>query len=82
MARALSSEGHQEPVEIYEIGADRTAAFAPPPDSDKAYRVVRVDDLWSPVREVRHNLPAERDSFVGRAPELRDSRLASTRGSA
>ena len=62
----------QEPVDIYEIGADRTAAFAPPPDSDKAYRVVRVDDLWSPVRQVRHNLPAERDSFVGRALELRD----------
>ena len=65
-------KGIQEPVEIYEIGADRTAAFAPPPDSDKAHRVVRVDDLWSPVRQVRHNLPAERDSFVGRALELRD----------
>jgi predicted ATPase/uncharacterized protein HemY len=37
---------------------------------DKAYRVMRVGDLWRPVREVRHNLPAERDGFVGRAAEL------------
>jgi predicted ATPase/class 3 adenylate cyclase len=65
-------KGIQEPVDIYEIGADRTVAFAPPPDSEKAYRVVRTDDLWLPVRQVRHNLPAERDTFIGRALELRD----------
>jgi len=27
--------------------------------------------MWRPVREVRHNLPAERDAFVGRIAELR-----------
>ena len=32
---------------------------------------MRAGDLWRPVREVRHNLPAERDAFVGRAAELR-----------
>ena len=45
--------------------------FAPPADADKAYRVVRADDGWRPVREVRHNLPRERDAFVGRSAELR-----------
>ena len=36
----------------------------------KAWRVVRQGDLWQPVREVRHSLPAERDSFVGRQEPL------------
>ena len=45
-------------------------AFSPPPDADKAYRVVRQGDLWSPVREIRHSLPAEGDAFVGRAEAL------------
>ena len=47
------------------------APFSPPADADKAYRVVRAGDLWRPVREVRHNLPVERDAFVGRTAELR-----------
>ncbi|MEO6595507.1 MAG: tetratricopeptide repeat protein [Planctomycetota bacterium] len=71
----VQSQGHwrlkglPEPVELFEVG-DTHASFTPPPDSDKAYRVVRQGDLWVPVREVRRNLPAERDAFVGRAREL------------
>jgi len=67
----LQSHGHwrlkglDEPVELFEIGDHRTP-FSPPPDVDKAYRVVRHGDLWLPVREIRHSLPAEGDSFVGR----------------
>ena len=63
-------KGLQDPVELFEIG-DADAPFTPPPDADKAYRVVRQDDLWLPAREVRNNLPAERDAFVGRGPDLR-----------
>ena len=71
----LQSHGHwrlkglDEPIELFEVGDDR-AHFSPPPDVDKAYRVVRQGDLWSPVREIRHSLPAERDAFVGRAEAL------------
>ncbi|HET7524829.1 MAG TPA: AAA family ATPase, partial [Burkholderiaceae bacterium] len=71
----LQSHGHwrvkglEEPIELFEIGEDH-AAFRPPPDADKAYRVVRQGDLWSPVREIRHSLPAEGDSFVGRTEAL------------
>ncbi len=32
--------------------------------------MVRVAELWQPVRAIRHNLPAERDAFVGRTREL------------
>jgi predicted ATPase/class 3 adenylate cyclase len=64
-------KGVEEPVEIYELGVCNVAPFLPPPDAEKAYRVIRRGDLWSPVREVRHNLPAERDVFVGRSVELR-----------
>ena len=45
-------------------------SFTPPHDTDKAYRVVRLDDRWSPLRAIRNNLPGERDAFVGRAAEL------------
>lgn len=71
----LQSHGHwrlkglDEPVELFEVGDDH-APFVPPPDGDKAYRVVRQGDLWMPVREVRHSLPAEGDAFVGRAEAL------------
>ena len=67
----LESHGHwrmkgiAEPVELFEIG-DTDAPFAPPPDAAKGYRVVRQGDVWLPAREIRHNLPAERDAFVGR----------------
>jgi predicted ATPase len=72
----LQSHGHwrlkglDEPIELFEVG-DNDAAFVPPPDADKAYRVVRSGDLWRPLREIRHNLPAEGDAFIGRGVELR-----------
>ena len=71
----LQSHGHwrikglDEPLELFEIGAD-DAPFFPPPDGDKAYRVVSQGELWSPVREIRHSLPAEGDAFVGRVDAL------------
>ncbi len=71
----IESHGHwrvkgvAEPFELFEAGDD-DAPFTPPPDSAKAYRVVQRRDLWLPVREVRHSLPAERDAFVGRHEPL------------
>ena len=62
-------KGIDEPVEIAELAAPQ-AACVPPPDVEKAYRVVKVGDLWSPARRIRHNLPAERDAFIGREAEL------------
>src|SRR4051812_13711022 len=50
----LRSHGHwrlkgiADPVELFEVGDER-APFEPPPDEDKAYRVVRDGDLWLPV---------------------------------
>ena len=73
----LQSHGHwrakgvAEPVELFEVGDDG-APFTPPPDSDKVYRVVRHGELWLPLREVQHSLPAERDAFVGRRDVLDD----------
>jgi predicted ATPase/class 3 adenylate cyclase/Tfp pilus assembly protein PilF len=64
-------KGITEPVELFEIGDDQ-APFTPPPDSAKVYRVVRQGALWQPLRQVRHNLPAERDAFVGREEVLVD----------
>jgi len=72
----IESHGHyrlkgvEAPVEVFELGTRGLSAFAPPPDADKAYRVVRAGELWAPLREVRHNLPAERDAFIGRSAEL------------
>ena len=71
----LLSHGHwrlrgvAEPVELFEIG-DEHSPFSPPADQAKAYRVLRQGQLWLPVREVRHSLPAERDGFVGRDDAL------------
>ncbi len=62
-------KGIGEPVELFELG-DEHAPFMPPPDSAKVYRVVRSDGLWLPLQQVRHNLPAERDAFVGREDML------------
>ena len=73
----IESHGHyrlkgvEAPVDVFELGVRGASAFFPPADTDKAYRVVRAGDLWHPVREVRHNLSAERDAFVGRTAELR-----------
>ncbi len=71
----LQSHGHwrlkgiDEPIELFEAGGPR-ARFIPPPDADKAYRVFRHGELWLPSREIRHNLPAEADDFVGRSEAL------------
>ena len=62
-------QGVADPVELFEIGDD-TAPFTPPPDEAKVYRVVRQGELWQPVRQVKHSVPAERDSFVGRQEPL------------
>jgi len=62
-------KGVAEPIELIEAGDDG-APFTPPPDGAKVYRVVQRDDLWLPVREIRHSLPAERDAFVGRHEPL------------
>ena len=70
-------KGISEPVELLEVG-DANAPFTPPPDGPKAYRVVRQGDLWLPVQQIKHSLPAERDAFVGRHDVLleMDRRLA------
>lgn len=71
----LESHGHwrmkgiAEPIELFEIGEIDTPCV-PPPDADKGYRVVHQGDLWLPVRSIRHSLPAERDTFVGRREAL------------
>ncbi len=64
-------KGIEEPRALFELG-DEACVFAPPADTDKAYRVVRTGDLWQPLREVRHNLAPERDAFIGRAELLRE----------
>ena len=71
----LLSHGHWRlkglaaPMELFEVGDDCTP-FTPPPDAAKAYRVIKRGDLWLPARDIRHSLPAERDSFVGRDQAL------------
>ncbi len=63
-------KGLDEPVELFEV-AEASAAFAPPADSAKGWRVTRLNGAWFPTRDLKHSLPAERDSFVGRRTELR-----------
>jgi predicted ATPase/class 3 adenylate cyclase/Tfp pilus assembly protein PilF len=71
----IASHGHwrlkglSEPIELFEVGDDRSP-FEPPPDSAKAYRVVRTFGEWAPARKIPNNLPAERDTFVGRSDAL------------
>jgi predicted ATPase/class 3 adenylate cyclase/tetratricopeptide (TPR) repeat protein len=71
----MQSHGHwllygiEQPIELFEI-ADGDTPMTAPPDAAKAHRVVRQGDLWQPMRELRHSLPAERDSFVGRHDSL------------
>ncbi|HEY0856445.1 MAG TPA: AAA family ATPase [Albitalea sp.] len=62
-------KGIEQPIELFEVG-DAGAPFTAPPDSEKAYRVLRHDDLWLPLRELRHSLPAERDRFIDRHEPL------------
>src|SRR5258708_3733605 len=71
----IESHGHwrmkgiAEPMELFEVG-EADAPFVPPPDAAKGYRVVREGDLWLPARNIKHSLPAELDSFVGRRETL------------
>ncbi len=66
-------KGVAEPVELCEVGPD-AAAFAPPPDGDKAYRVLQVAGRWLPVRQMPNNLPEPPNAFIGRERELADLR--------
>ena len=74
----LLSHGHWrlkgvvEPVELFEVGDEGQAPFAPPPDAPKAWRVVREDGGWVSVARLQHKLPAERDHFVGRGVVLQE----------
>ena len=63
------AKGLPEPLELFEFGA-ADAAFLPPADTEKVYRVLRDGEFWRPLREVRHNLVPERDAFIGREGEL------------
>ena len=63
-------KGMDNVIEVFEVG-DTRSAFVPPADSDKSQRVVQIGGAWVGVREVPHNLPGERDSFVGRSEELK-----------
>ena len=73
-------KGLGQPVELFEVG-DADAPFAPPPDGDKAYRVVRSGERWLPARQIPNNLPQQTTSFVGRERELDEikARLSSAR---
>lgn len=72
---AAASHGHYklkglaEPVELFEVGPPGQRLL-PPVDGPKAYRVVPANGGWRPATEVPHNLPAERDPFVGRMADL------------
>jgi predicted ATPase/class 3 adenylate cyclase len=77
-------KGIDDPAQVFALGPREAGVFTPPADTEKAYRVVLVDGAWQPLHEIRHNLPPERDAFVGRRAELqelarrlRDSRLVS-----
>lgn len=62
-------KGFDDAVELVEV-ADGHELLVPPNESDKGYRVVRSHDIWLPLREIRHTVPAERDSFIGRRAPL------------
>lgn len=72
-------KGIADPIEIVEIG-DENAPLAPPPDSDKAYRVVRDGQTWISARDLPSHLPAERDRFIGRGEALREVAARVDRG--
>ena len=75
----VASHGHwvvkglAEPIELFEVGDD-PSSFAPPPDSEKVYRVVQSGGRWMPVGHVPNNLPGMRHAFIGRERELADIR--------
>jgi predicted ATPase/class 3 adenylate cyclase/Flp pilus assembly protein TadD len=63
-------KGLQDPLEVFELSEFETAGSIPPQDTEKGQRVVQVNGQWIPARQVPHNLPAERDGFVGRRSDL------------
>ncbi|MCU0765742.1 MAG: NB-ARC domain-containing protein [Burkholderiaceae bacterium] len=81
-AKPLEVEGLAKPTaaRVMSVAAGGqtllTPRFAAPPDSDKVYRVVRVDDWWMPVREIPNNLPLQPSSFIGRERELDEVKAA------
>ena len=62
-------KGLPEPMEVHEVG-DGSSPWLPPPDAEKAQRVVWHRGQWMSGDQVPHNLPAERDRFVGRNTDL------------
>ena len=77
-------KGLPEPMEVHEVGHDG-APWLPPPDAEKSQRVVWHRGQWMSGDQIPHNLPAERDRFVGRNADLQalaallDSREAPAR---
>jgi predicted ATPase/class 3 adenylate cyclase len=63
-------KGVEDPIELFEVG-DEDALFIAPPDSPKAYRVVRQGEGWATLRDLPNNLPAERGVFIGRLEPLK-----------
>jgi len=66
-------KGLVDQIALFEVG-DAASSFAPPPDSEKVYRVVQSRGRWMPVRQVPNNLPELRHAFIGRERELADIR--------
>ena len=64
-------KGVEDPLRLFAL-ADGSGDLEPPDDGEKAYQVVVVNGQWRPVRDVRHSVPAERDSFIGRRLFLLD----------
>ena len=62
-------KGVAEPVHLFE-SVEADAAPVDLIDVEKAWRVVRRDGLWVPLREQPHNLARDRDAFVGRSAAL------------
>ena len=64
-------KGLLEPIELFDVGTEEGAVTIPP-DSDKAYRVVRIGEQWLPVQQIPNNLPQQTTSFLGRVRERRE----------
>ncbi|MSP56800.1 MAG: hypothetical protein EXR69_14545 [Myxococcales bacterium] len=77
-------KGVPEPVTLHALSTGDSTA---PLGHDKAVRVALRDGAWVPVDSLPCNVSSERDSFVGRVPEvaaigarLRESRLVTLLG--
>src|SRR4029077_7983374 len=62
-------KGIAAPLEVLEARAP-DGELVEPLECANAYRVARSGDVWLPLREIKHRLPAERDAFVGRHDQL------------